>query len=142
MIRILRKPSAAVLFLTLFVTGAHNVAAQEARRQKPEQPQKRNQYRDQADPMLQDEQQKDTQSFAGTISLKHGKFYLEQEFHKATFELTDFWEAKRFVGQKVRITGVVLNPEKDILRVIAITAVPGPQPPPREQPSCPAPPCH
>lgn len=130
----------AMTLLVLSSMAAHNAAAQETRRQKPEQPQQRNQYRDQADTMLQDTQEKETQSYAGQISQKHGKFYLEQEFHKQPFELTQAWDAKRFLGKKVRITGV-LDPEKSILRVIAITAIPGSQPHPAQQPACATPPC-
>lgn len=140
--RFLNRPSTIALFFALLFIVSQ-AAAQDSRRQKPEDPQSRNQYRDQADTMLQDNQQKDTQSFAGQISQKHGRFYLEQEFHKGPVEISNPWEAKRFVGKKVRVTGV-LDAEKNILRVIAITAIPGSQPRAAtdQQPACPSPPCH
>ena len=131
----------ALLTLSLLSTlGALNTPAQDTRRQKPEQPQQRSQYRDQAQPLMQDTQQKDARSFAGTISQKQGTFYLEEEFHRRTFELTDAWEARRFVGRTVRITGALLDSEKNILRVIAITAIPGGQAYPMKRPACSTPP--
>jgi len=122
--------------------AASQATAQESRRQKPEDPQRQSQYRDQADSMQQDLEQKDNRSFAGTLSQKHGKFYLDQEFHKGPLELTNAWDVKRFLGKKVRVTGIMIDPEKNIVRVIAIAVLPTPKPHATEQTACPAPPCH
>jgi len=127
--------------LAILLIGPGRATAQDSRRQKPEEPQQRNQYRDQAESLVQDAQQKDTQSFAGQVSQKQGKFYLEQEFNKNVFELTDAWQAKNFLGEKVRITGVVVDPSKNILRVVAITKIPGSPSRPAQPPACSSKPC-
>jgi hypothetical protein len=99
-------------------------AAQEDRRQKQEQSPQQNSYRDQAQMGQQDQQQKgSTQSIPGKVSEKHGKYYLEEDLHKASYELQGTWELKQFLGKKVRVTGNV-DSEHNILHVIAITKIP------------------
>ena len=99
-------------------------AAQEDRRQKQEQSPQQNSYRNQAQMDQQDQQQKgSTQSIPGKVSEKHGKYYLEEDLHKTSYELQGTWELKQFLGKKVRVTGNV-DSEHNILHVIAITKIP------------------
>lgn len=119
----LTQMTVLIFFAAVFFAPFSRCAAQESRRQKQEQSQQQTQYRDEGQSVLQDQQQTESQSYAGTISQKHGKYYLELEFHKSTFELQNTWETNKFLGKKVRVTGV-LDAERNILRVIAITAIP------------------
>jgi outer membrane biogenesis lipoprotein LolB len=109
--------------IALIVACAPFCAAQEARQQSQQQSSQRDQYRDQAQTALRDQQEKGTESFPGKISEKHGKYYLEKAFSRASYELVDTWDTKRFVNKKVRITGW-LDSEHNILHVTAITKTP------------------
>jgi hypothetical protein len=100
-----------------------NCDAQQTRQQPQQQSTQRDQYHDQAQTALRDQQQKETESFPGKISEKHGKYYLEKAYSRASYELMDTWDAKRFVNKKVRITGW-LDSENNILHVAAITKTP------------------
>jgi hypothetical protein len=112
-----------LLLAAVLVFSSTRADAQETRRQKQEQSPQRSQYREQAQGTQEDQHQKESQSYAGKISEKHGKLFLEQEFHRATFELQGTGQAKQFLGKRVRVTGV-LDAEHNILRVIAITKTP------------------
>lgn len=104
-------------------TLAGACAAQETQRQKPEQNLQQNQYRDQAQKPQQNLQQQDTQSYAGKVSEKHGKFYLEEARSKTPYQLEGTWSAKRYLGKKVRITGS-LDSETNVLHVVTISITP------------------
>jgi hypothetical protein len=98
-------------------------AAQQTRQQPQQQNSQRDQYRDQAQTTIEDQQQKNTESFPGTISEKYGKFYLQKAHSRLSYELVHAWDAKRFVGKKVRLTGW-LDSEHNILHVTTIANAP------------------
>ena len=111
-------------FLGACLTSASRCPAQEDRRQKQEQSPQQSQYRDQSQMNQQDQQQKGaTQSIPGKVSEKHGKYYLEEDLRKTSYELQGTWELKQYLGKKVRVTGTV-DSEHNILYVIAITKIP------------------
>lgn len=118
-------PTAVVVSGLLFSLAASSpCAAQEDRRQKQEQSPQENSYHDQAQITQQDQQQKGSaQSIPGRVSEKHGRYYLEEDLHKTSYELQGAWELKQFLGKKVRVTGTV-DSDHNILRVIAITKIP------------------
>lgn len=107
---------------TLFLFGLSG-RAQETRQQPQQQSSKREAYRDQAQTSVEDQTHKDTESVPGTLSEKYGKFYLQKAHSKLSFELLDAWDAKRFVGKKVRVTGWI-DLEHNILHVITIASAP------------------
>ena len=98
-------------------------AAQDSQRQKPEQSSQQNLYRDQAQKPQQNLQQQDTQSYAGKVSERHGKFYLEEARSKTPYQLEGTWSAKRYLGKKVRVTGS-LDTETNVLHVVSISVSP------------------
>jgi hypothetical protein len=98
-------------------------SAQESQRQKQEQGTQENSYRDQSQDTQQDQQQKDRGSYSGKITEKFGRFYLEDQGKRTSFQLQNTWDAKRYVGKTVRITGT-LDTEKNILHVVAIAQIP------------------
>jgi type II secretory pathway pseudopilin PulG len=98
-------------------------SAQESQRQKQEQGAQENAYRDQSQDTQQDQQQKDRASYLGKVSEKFGKFYLEDQGKRTSYQLQNTWDAKRYVGKTVRVTGT-LDTEKSILHVVAITQAP------------------
>ena len=98
-------------------------AAQDSQRQKQEQSSQQNQYRDQAQKPQQNLEQQDTQSYAGKVSERHGKFYLEEARSKTSYQLQGTWSAKRYLGKKVRITGT-LDTETNVLHVVTISVSP------------------
>jgi hypothetical protein len=98
-------------------------AAQQTRQEPQHQSSQRDQYREQAQTTIEDQQQKNTESFPGTISQKYRKFYLQQAHSRLSYELVPTWDAKRFVGKKVRLTGW-LDSEHNILHVITIANAP------------------
>ena len=73
---------------------------QDSQRQKPEQSSQQNLYRDQAQKPQQNLQQQDTQSYAGKVSERHGKFYLEEARSKTAYQLEGTWSAKRYLGRR------------------------------------------
>lgn len=97
--------------------------AQQDQHQKPEQTPQQNPYRDQTQDNYQDLQQKERQSLTGKVSEKYGKYYLETEFHKASYEMQGSWELKQFLNKKVRVTATV-DSDRSILHVISITKIP------------------
>jgi YbbR domain-containing protein len=110
--------TAILLFFTV-----NPAVSQESQRQKPEQNPQENSYRDQTQDTYHDQSQKDSGSYPGKVTEKFGKYYLEDERKHTSFQLQGTWDAKRFVGKKVRITGA-LDTEKNILHVIAIALTP------------------
>jgi hypothetical protein len=98
-------------------------AAQDSQRQKQEQSSQQNQYRDQAQKPQQNLEQQDTQSYAGKVSERHSKFYLEEARSKTSYQLEGTWSAKRYLGKKVRITGT-LDTETNVLHVVTISVSP------------------
>ena len=96
---------------------------QDSQRQKPEQSSQQNLYRDQAQKPQQNLQQQDTQSYAGKVSERHGKFFLEEARSKTAYQLEGTWSAKRYLGKKVRITGS-LDTETNVLRIVSISIAP------------------
>lgn len=113
------------LFATLCLLAlSARCSAQEDRRQKQEQSPQQSQYRDQAQTTQQDQQQTGSeQSITGKVSEKFGKYYVEEQLRKTSYELQDSWQLKQYLGQKVRVTGKV-DAEHNILHVIAITKIP------------------
>jgi hypothetical protein len=107
----------------ILMTMGSICAAQQASQQPQQQSTQRDQYRDQAQSTMQDLQQKETESFPGTISEKYKKYYLERAFTRASYELVGTWDVQRFVGKKVRITGW-LDSDHNILHVVAIAKTP------------------
>ena|SRR5262250_1399358 len=107
----------ALLFL---VNGAR---AQETQRQKQEQNTQQNQYRDEAQATQLDQSMRNSQSYAGKVSQKYGKFYLEVAHSRSSYLLEGIWQAKRFVNKKVRVTGS-LDSDKNILHVVSISPTP------------------
>jgi hypothetical protein len=97
--------------------------AQQTSQQPQQQSTQRDQYRDQAQTTMEDQQQKNMESFPGTISEKYGKFFLQKAHSRLSFELVHTWDAKRFVGKKVRVTGW-LDTEHNILHVTTIAKAP------------------
>lgn len=121
-----RRPRFVLWALVAFCALAlsSRCVAQEERRQKQEQSPQQSQYHDQAQMTQRDQQQKGaTQSIPGKVSEKHGKYYLEEEFRKTSYELQGTWELKQYLGKKVRVTGTI-DAEHNILHVIAITKTP------------------
>jgi len=110
-----------VIFFQQIIAGSS--AAQDSQRQKPEQSAQQNLYRDQAQKPQQNLQQQETQSYAGKVSEKHGKFYLEEARSKTPYQLEGTWSAKRYLGKKVRITGS-LDTETNVLHVVTISISP------------------
>jgi hypothetical protein len=109
-----------ILFQEIIATSC---VAQDSQRQKPEQSSQQNQYRDQAQKPQQNLQQQETQSYAGKVSEKHGKYYLEEARTKTAYQLEGTWSAKRYLGKKVRITGS-LDAETNVLHVVTISMSP------------------
>ena len=109
-----------ILFQEIVATPC---VAQDSQRQKPEQSSQQNLYRDQAQKPQQNLQQQETQSYAGKVSEKHSKFYLEEARSKTTYQLEGTWSAKRYLGKKVRITGS-LDAETNVLHVVTISISP------------------
>jgi hypothetical protein len=68
-------------------------------------------------------EQQDTQSYAGKVSERHSKFYLEEARSKTSYQLEGTWSAKRYLGKKVRITGT-LDTETNVLHVVTISVSP------------------
>jgi hypothetical protein len=97
--------------------------AQQTRQQPQQQSSQRGQYRDQAQTTMEDQQQKDMESFAGTVSEKYGRFFLQKAHSRLSFELVHTWDAKQFVGERVRVTGW-LDSEHNILHVTTIVNAP------------------
>jgi hypothetical protein len=97
--------------------------AQQTGQQPQQQSSQRDQYRDQAQTTIEDQQQKNTESFPGMISEKYGKFYLQKAHSRLSYELVQTWDAKRFVGKKVRVAGW-LDSEHNILHVTTIASAP------------------
>jgi hypothetical protein len=122
--RKLRQIIYPFVFLAVLMASLCSAArAQESQRQKPEQSPQENGYRDQSQDTLQDQQQKEHASYPGKVTEKFGKYYLEDEKKRTSFQLQGTWDAKRFIGKKVRITGT-LDTEKNILHVVAIALTP------------------
>lgn len=107
----------------ILVTMSSICDAQQTSQQPQQQSTQRDQYRDQAQTTMQDQQQKEIESFPGTISEKYKKYYFERAFTRASYELVGTWDVHRFVGKKVRVTGW-LDSEHNILHVVAITTIP------------------
>jgi hypothetical protein len=101
----------------------NNAWAQETQRQKQEQSPQQNEYHDQTQSLQRDQQQHDLKAYRGQISSKHNKYYLQENYSKASYLLQDTWEAKKFVDKKVRVTGW-LDTEKDILHVVSMAQAP------------------
>jgi hypothetical protein len=118
-----RKTSAVLSVILLQPVIAVPCAAQDSQRQKPEQSSQQNLYRDQAQKPQQDLQQQERQSYAGKVSERHGKFYLEEPHSKTAYRLEGTWSAKRYLGKKVRITGS-LDTETNVLHVVTISLSP------------------
>lgn len=97
--------------------------AQETQRQKQEQGAQQNQYRDQSQSLQEDQQQHALQAYRGKISTKHGHYYLEETYSRASYLLQDTHEAKNFLNKKVRVTGW-LDSEKNILHVVSLATAP------------------
>jgi hypothetical protein len=97
--------------------------AQETRRQKPEQNPQQNQYRDQSQDTAQQQQQQSVTTLAGKVSQKNNRYFLEDPVHRNSYLLADIWEVKRFLGKKVRVTGI-LDQDRNIFHVKSITPVP------------------
>jgi hypothetical protein len=112
-----------LLLIAFLASHCPGASAQEGQRQKPEQSPQENGYRDQSQDTLQDQQQKEHASYPGKITEKFGKYYLEDESKRTSFQLQGTWDAKRFIGKKVRVTGT-LDTEKNILHVVAIALAP------------------
>jgi hypothetical protein len=113
----------ACLLAACVATGSR-CSAQEDRQQKQQQSPQQNSYHDQAQMNQRDQQQKgSSQSISGKVSEKHGKYYLEEDMRKTSYELQGTWELKQFLGKKVRVTGTV-DSEHNILHVVAITKIP------------------
>jgi hypothetical protein len=115
--------SQAMIVLFLVPTTGSVACAQETRQQKQQEENQQNQYRDQSQSLQQNQQQQDEQAYRGKISSKHGNYYLEVAYSRASYLLDDTWEAKKFLNKKVRVTGS-LDADKSILHVISIAAVP------------------
>jgi len=116
-----------LLFLLAMTCGIScfpsSTLAQETQRQKQEQGAQQNQYRDQSQSLQQDQQQHALQAYRGKISTKHGNYYLEETYSRASYLLQDTHEAKNFLNKKVRVTGW-LDSEKSILHVISLATAP------------------
>src|SRR5260370_2431983 len=97
--------------------------AQETQRQKQEQNPQQNQYRDELQSTAQQQDQQDVRTFAGKITQKNSRFFLEESVHRTPYLLADTWDVKRFVGKKVRVTGT-LDQDRNILHVKSIGTVP------------------
>jgi hypothetical protein len=97
--------------------------AQETQRQKQEQSPQQNQYRDELQSTAQQQDQQDVRTFAGKITQKNSRFFLEEAVHRTPYLLADTWNVKRFVGKKVRVTGT-LDQDGNILHVKSIGTVP------------------
>ena len=95
--------------------------------QQPQQPQQptsqQNQYHNQAQTPELDQSRKHIDTYAGTLSEKHRKFYLQIAHTKTSYELVDAWEAKRFLNKKVRVSGW-LDVEREVLHVSTIARTP------------------
>jgi hypothetical protein len=100
-----------------------NVQAQETQRQKQEQGSQQNQYRDQSQSLQENQQQHELQDYRGKISTKHGDYFLEVAYSRASYLLQDTHEAKKFLDKKVRVTGW-LDADKDILHVTTMATTP------------------
>ena len=123
----LRSSVRVFVFLTVVACGSawlpNNAWAQETQRQKQEQSPQQNEYHDQTQSLQRDQQQHDLKAYRGQISSKHNKYYLQENYSKASYLLQDTWEAKKFVDKKVRVTGW-LDTEKDILHVVSMAQAP------------------
>jgi Ni/Co efflux regulator RcnB len=97
--------------------------AQETQRQKQEQNPQQNQYRDELQSTAQQQDQQNVRTFAGKISQKNSRFFLEEAIHRTPYLLADTWNVKRFLGKKVRVTGT-LDQDHNILHVKSIDTVP------------------
>lgn len=97
--------------------------AQETQRHKQEQNPQQNQYRDESQSTVQQQDQQNVRTFAGKISQKNSRFFLEEEIHRTPYLLADTWNVKRFLGKKVRVTGT-LDQDHNILHVKSIDTVP------------------
>jgi hypothetical protein len=97
--------------------------AQETQRQKQEQNPQQNQYRDELQSTAQQQDQQNVRTFAGKISRKNSRFFLEEAVHRTPYLLADTWNVKRFLGKKVRVTGT-LDQDRNILHVKSIDTVP------------------
>jgi hypothetical protein len=113
---------AATVLILVAATGSV-ACAQETRQQKQQQEGQQNQYRDQSQSLQQNQQQQDEQAYRGKISSKHGNYYLEVAYSRASYLLDDMWQARKFINKKVRVTGS-LDADKSILHVISIAAIP------------------
>jgi hypothetical protein len=96
---------------------------QETQRQKQEQNPQRNQYRDELQTTAQQQDQQNVRTFAGKISQKNSRYFLEEAVHRTPYLLADTWNLKRFLGKKVRVTGT-LDQDRNILHVKSIDTVP------------------
>ena len=102
---------------------ANGSRAQESQRQKQEQNTQQNQYRDEAESTQMDQSMGNSQSYAGKVSQKYGKFYLEVARSRSSYLLEGVWQGKRFLNKKVRVTGL-LDSDKSILHVVSISLAP------------------
>lgn len=110
--------------LALLLVSATSFCMAQQRPQQPQQPVSReNPYRNQAQTTALDQRQKHIDSYLGTISEKHKKFYLQVAYTKSSFELADTRVTKPFLNKKVRVTGW-LDAEHEILHVTAIAKTP------------------
>jgi outer membrane biogenesis lipoprotein LolB len=113
----LRLSAVAFLFAALFPAASR--AQQKPRDQQESQQQ--NQQRDQYQTTQQQLDQKDLQSFRGKISQKFRKFFLEDPVSHNSYLLDDSYQAKRFLGRTVRVTGT-LDEDKNIIHVQSIAS--------------------
>lgn len=118
-----QKPVWSLTIALCLSALSYPCTAQQTRQQPQQQSSQRDQYREQAQTTIEDQQQKDTESFPGTISEKYGKFYLQKAHSRLSYELVHTWDAKRFVGKKVRVAGW-LDSEHNILHVTTIAIAP------------------
>jgi hypothetical protein len=122
--RTARLTAAFVCRIGLLLICCASMCAAQQRPQQPQQPTSRHdQYHDQTQPTGQNQLQHHEDSFPGTISEKHGKFYLQIVHTRTSFELADAREGKRWVNKKVRVTGW-LDAEHQILHVTTIAKAP------------------
>lgn len=92
--------------------------------QQPQQPtSQQNQYHNQAQTPELDQSRKHIDTYAGTVSEKDRKFYLQIAHTKTSYELVDTWETKRFLNKKVRVSGW-LDSEREILHITTIARAP------------------
>jgi hypothetical protein len=105
---------------TLLLPGT--LAADPHAQQKPHdqyENQQRNQQRDTQQDDQQQLDQKDVQTFRGKVSQKWSRFFLEDPLKHMSYQLDDPRLAKPYVGQTVRVTGI-LDEDRNIIHVRAI----------------------